>query len=75
MNQYMTIPTDSEILELLTELDRAPADALERIGVARRFRNDTERLEKLFELYTKMTAAARRPSPQPSPRKRGEGAL
>ena len=32
-------------------------------------------LEKLFELYTKMTAAAgKRPSPQPSPRKRGEGA-
>jgi hypothetical protein len=24
---------------------------------SRRFRNDTERLEKLFELYTKMTAA------------------
>jgi len=30
---------------------------LERIYIGRRFRNDTERLEKLFELYTKMTAA------------------
>jgi hypothetical protein len=29
---------------------------LERIYIGRRFRNDTERLEKLFELYTKMTA-------------------
>jgi hypothetical protein len=29
---------------------------LERIYMGRRFRNDTERLEKLFELYTKMTA-------------------
>jgi hypothetical protein len=32
---------------------------LERIYIGRRFRNDTERLEKLFELYTKMTAAAK----------------
>ena len=30
-------------------------EALERIYIGRRFRNDTERLEKLFELYTKMT--------------------
>ena len=29
---------------------------LERIYIGRRFRNDTERLEKLFELYTKMVA-------------------
>jgi hypothetical protein len=33
-------------------------EVLERIYVGRRFKNDTERLEKLFELYTKMTAAA-----------------
>ena len=32
-------------------------ETLERIYIGRRFRNDTERLEKLFELYTKMTAA------------------
>jgi hypothetical protein len=32
-------------------------ETLERIYIGRRFRNDTERLEKLFELYTKMSAA------------------
>jgi len=32
-------------------------EVLERIYIGRRFRNDTERLEKLFELYTRMTAA------------------
>lgn len=30
-------------------------ETLERIYIGRRFRNDTERLEKLFDLYTKMT--------------------
>jgi len=30
-------------------------EVLERIYMGRRFKNDTERLEKLFELYTKMT--------------------
>lgn len=30
-------------------------EVLEAIYIGRRFRNDTERLEKLFELYTKMT--------------------
>nr|WP_258536244.1 type IIL restriction-modification enzyme MmeI [Comamonas kerstersii] len=34
-------------------------EVLERIYIGRRFKNDTERLEKLFELYTKMTAADR----------------
>jgi len=32
-------------------------EVLERIYIGRRFRNDTERLEKLFEMYTKMTAS------------------
>jgi len=50
----------------LYEPDGMPADlreaherndeVLERIYIGRRFKNDTERLEKLFELYTKMTA-------------------
>ncbi len=31
-------------------------EILERIYIGRRFKNDTERLEKLFELYTKMTS-------------------
>ncbi len=34
-------------------------EVLERIYIGRRFKNDTERLEKLFDLYTKMTAGAR----------------
>lgn len=33
-------------------------EVLERIYIGRRFKNDTERLEKLFELYTKMVAPA-----------------
>jgi hypothetical protein len=51
----------------LYDPDKMPADlhaahgrndeVLERIYIGRRFRNDTERLEKLFDLYTKMTAA------------------
>jgi hypothetical protein len=59
----------------LYDPERMPADlreaherndeVLERIYVGRRFRNDTERLEKLFELYTRMTA---------SPQARSKGA-
>ena len=33
-------------------------ETLERIYIGRRFRNDTERLETLFDMYTKMTAKA-----------------
>ncbi|WP_306546613.1 class I SAM-dependent DNA methyltransferase [Malikia spinosa] len=33
-------------------------EVLERIYIGRRFKNDTERLEKLFDMYTKMTATA-----------------
>ena len=33
-------------------------EVLERIYIGRRFRNDTERLEKLFDLYIRMTADA-----------------
>ncbi len=38
-------------------------EVLERIYIGRRFKNDTERLEKLFELYTKMTAATGKAQP------------
>lgn len=51
----------------LYDPDNMPADlrdaherndeVLERIYIGRRFKNDTERLEKLFELYTKMSAS------------------
>lgn len=37
-------------------------EVLERIYIGRRFKNDTERLEKLFELYTKMTEAQKKPA-------------
>lgn len=36
-------------------------EVLERIYIGRKFKNDTERLEKLFELYTRMTAAKVKP--------------
>lgn len=42
----------------LREAHERNDEVLERIYIGRRFRNDTERLEKLFELYTKMTAGA-----------------
>ena len=45
-----TMPDD------LRNAHEANDEALERIYIGRRFRNDTERLEKLFELYTKMTS-------------------
>ncbi len=38
-------------------------EVLERIYIGRRFKNDTERLEKLFDLYTKMTEAAAKTKP------------
>jgi hypothetical protein len=37
-------------------------ETLERIYIGRRFKNDTERLEKLFELYTKMAGTPTSPS-------------
>jgi hypothetical protein len=40
----------------LREAHERNDELLERIYIGRRFRNDTERLEKLFDLYTKMTA-------------------
>ena len=41
-------------------------EVLERIYIGRRFRNDTERLEKLFDLYTRMTAAEKTPGTKAS---------
>jgi hypothetical protein len=55
----------------LYDPDNMPADlreahgrndeVLERIYIGRRFRNDTERLEKLFELYTAMSSNGKNP--------------
>ena len=45
-------------------------EVLERIYIGRRFKNDTERLEKLFDLYTRMTAeAAKKPPARKAGRK------
>jgi hypothetical protein len=37
-------------------------EVLERIYIGRRFKNDTERLEKLFEFYTKLTVSGTKPT-------------
>lgn len=41
-------------------------EVLERIYIGRKFKNDTERLEKLFDLYTKMTGSGQQ---EKTPRK------
>ena len=58
----------------LREAHQRNDEVVERIYIGRRFRNDTERLEKLFELYTKMTVAAQHLSPHSTSRKPGERA-
>ena len=47
---------DKEFL-LVRQAHERNDEVLERIYIGRRFKNDTERLEKLFELYTKMSAS------------------
>ena len=44
----------------LKEAHEQNDEVLERIYIGRRFKNDTERLEKLFELYTKMTSSPKK---------------
>lgn len=56
----------ADLYEVKDGVSKMPADlreahehndeVVERIYIGRRFRNDTERLEKLFDLYTRMTA-------------------
>ena len=46
--------------ENLREAHERNDEVLERIYIGRRFKNDTERLEKLFELYVKMTEASQK---------------
>ncbi|MBD3826977.1 DNA methyltransferase [Stenotrophomonas sp.] len=55
---------DPEV-EMAEDLARAHCmndEVLERIYIGRRFKNDTERLEKLFHLYTRMTADQAKPN-------------
>lgn len=53
----------------LVEAHNRNDETLERIYIGRRFRNDTERQEKLFELYTQMKAAETPPK-KPAARKK-----
>jgi len=46
----------------LREAHERNDETLERIYIGRRFKNDTERLEKLFDLYIKMTASSSKPA-------------
>ena len=46
---------DSEF-PLVREAHERNDEIIERIYIGRRFKNDTERLEKLFEMYSKMTS-------------------
>jgi len=41
---------------LVREAHERNDETIERIYIGRWFKNDTERLEKLFEMYTKMTS-------------------
>jgi hypothetical protein len=52
---------ESTIPSELWEAHDRNDEVVERIYIGRRFRNDTERLEKLFDLYTKMTTADNKP--------------
>ena len=68
---YTTTAAHGLLLQTLAELyapDAMPTDLLraherndevvERIYIGRLFKNDTERLEKLFELYSRMSGQA-----------------
>lgn len=52
---------ESKMPESLRRAHERNDEVLERIYIGRRFKNDTERLEKLFELYTKMAKATSKP--------------
>jgi hypothetical protein len=56
-NIHIKTCTPGQVADLRAAHERND-ETLERIYIGRRFKNDTERLEKLFELYTKMTANA-----------------
>jgi hypothetical protein len=51
----LAMPQPIRTLVLLALILGLPLETLERIYIGRRFKNDTERLETLFQLYTEMT--------------------
>ena len=58
----------------LREAHERNDETLERIYIGRRFKNDTERLEKLFELYTKMIARQAKPKKRSTRKPKGSEA-
>ena len=54
---------------LVREAHNRNDETIERIYIGRRFKNDTERLEKLFEMYSKMTSQPSHSSQKRSPKK------
>jgi hypothetical protein len=61
---------DSEF-PLVREAHARNDEIIERIYIGRLFKNDTERLEKLFELYTKMTTQQAAPQNQGKRKSKG----
>ena len=59
---YKVKDGESKMPEDLRHAHERNDEVLERIYIGRRFKNDTERLEKLFELYTKMTVERKKVS-------------
>jgi hypothetical protein len=57
----------------LWEAHQRNDETCERIYIGRRFKNDTERLEKLFEMYTHMTAKQAKAAPPKGSRKPRKG--
>ena len=53
--EYEQYRMDKEF-PLVREAHERNDETIERIYIGRWFKNDTERLEKLFEMYTKMTS-------------------
>jgi len=54
-DMYDPVRMDSEF-PLVREAHERNDETIERIYIGRRFKHDTDRLEKLFEMYTKMTS-------------------
>jgi hypothetical protein len=70
-DMYNSDRMDTEF-PLVREAHDRNDEVLERIYIGRRFKNDTERLEKLFELYTKMIT--RQSLPKQSAKRQTNGA-
>jgi hypothetical protein len=58
----------------LREAHERNDETVERIYIGRRFKNDTERLEKIFELYTQMTGRQASPKKPDGRKKKGADA-